>query len=337
MRTIGKLVLLLAVLAVVFPAGADTIDLNCTTPDAPATLEAALAMASPGDTINITGPCPGTAVTITTDDLAIVGVQDAILEGVGPDEPVVEILGARRVSIEGVTVKGGEDGLAAIAGAIVGLSGVVAQGNADDGIAIATTSVALIEDCTAQDNGDDGFLVVLSASALFLGEITSTGNGDDGISVILSASSEFLEAMVTATNNGQIQTFDGFIIGDGIRVTDAASLLVLGSTVEVSGNANDGIALDRSSSFGAFGSAEGDPTSITVTGNGELSGTVGAGGDGIQVTGQSAFSAVGSNVSLTVTGNARRAFNVMDSTLNLFNAVVVCEEIPEENTCPTSS
>ena len=344
MKAIGKLVVLALVMMGSSPVLAQqSLDVNCTAAEGLTTLAAALEMANPGDTINVTGPCPNTAVTITTDDVTIVGVQDAILEGVAPDQDVIDINGARRVTIQGVTVRGGNDGILARRGASVDLTNVVAQGNADDGFTIRTNSFAHLRDCTAQDNGDDGFAVAFTSSATFSGMITSEGNADDGIQIFFSSSAWFTEAMVSSTNNGQSETFgsamfEDFIIGDGLRLTDASNLFIANSTVTIMGNANDGIAIARTSSFLASAPSGAEPVTITIAGNGDLSATVGSGGDAVQATEVSAFSATGSNLTLTIEDNARFAFVVDAATVNLFGAMVNCSERPQmppvDPTCP---
>ena len=79
---------------------------------------------------------------------------------------------------------------------------------------------------------------------------------------------------------------------------------------------------------------------MTIEGNGDLSVTAGSGGDGIQVLGSSAFTASGSNLTLSIQDNASNAFNVGgSSSVNLFRAVVNCSERPQDPpvgpTCPT--
>ena len=343
MKAIGTLLFLALVVMLATPVGAARdLDVDCTARRGLNTLAAAVEKARPGDTINVTGPCANTAVTITTDDLTIVGVENAILEGVSLDEEVIDINGARRVVIEGVTVRSGEDGILVRRGATVDLNNVVAEGNSDDGFAVVANAFARIRDCTAQDNGDDGFVVAFTSSAIISGDITSTGNGSDGISIVFGSSAELIGATVSITNNGLSDTFGSAMVGemftgDGIEITDASMLLVVISTVTITGNADDGIAVDRSSAFTSFANAT--QVVMTIEGNGDLSATVGPGGDGVDVQGASSFSTTGSSLTLNIQDNARRAFNVDDSAVNLSEATVNCSERPQDpladSTCPT--
>lgn len=293
MKAIEKFLFLALVVMVSSPVWAQqNLDVDCTAADGLNTLAAALEMANPGDTINVTGPCPNTAVRITTDDLTIVGVENAILEGASLDQDIIDINGARRVVIQGVTVRGGDDGIIVRRGATVDLNDVVAEGNSDDGFTVVANAFARIRNCTAQDNGDDGFVVAFTSSAIFSGDITSTGNGDGGIAIVFGSSGELIGATVLATNNGLSATFgsdmyEELIVGDGIRVTEASTLLVFISTLTITGNANDGIDVDRSSAFAA--TAFSTPVMLTIEGNGDLSGTVGPGGDGVQVSARHPF------------------------------------------------
>ena len=208
MKTFGKG--LLVTLMVVMPSSVlaqQTLEVNCTADEGLNTLAAAIEMAAPGDTIQVTGPCPNTAVTITKDDLTIVGVENAILEGAAQNRDIIDINGARRVVIEGLTVRGGDDGIIVRRGASADLNDIVSEGNADDGFTVVANAFARIRNGTARDNGDDGFTMAFTANAIMSGDMTSTGNADDGIAVVFGSSAEFVAATVLMTNNGQSATF----------------------------------------------------------------------------------------------------------------------------------
>jgi hypothetical protein len=290
------------------------------------TLADALLKAKPGDTIRITGTCRE-MVTITTDHLTLDGQGGAILDGgggfqpprtVGFNEGVITIDGARGVTIIGLTVQNGPDGIAGKHGASFIVHTVTARGNADDGIGVSQNSTAEIINCTAEDNGDDGFSVSNASSAIFRGTIVSTGNSDDGIKILFGSSGFFAEAMVRVNNNGQSATFgsemfDGFIQGEGIRVIDSSHLNVSGnSTVEARGNADNGISVNRTSTFGTFADPQTGPVTITAEANGQLSAS--GAGDGIQVGEGSFFTVNGTNATLTVRNNVGHGLNVFGNS-----------------------
>ncbi|MDH3604360.1 MAG: right-handed parallel beta-helix repeat-containing protein [Candidatus Tectomicrobia bacterium] len=210
MRMVKTLTFLVVVTLLACPAMAQqTLDVDCSAAEGLNTLAAALEMANSGDTISITGPCPDTKAQVTKDALSIVGAgeEQAVLDGGDQSEPVIMVDGARRVTIQNVKVMNGQQGLLAAKGAAVTVANVMAQGNAEDGFSIDEGATARLSDCTAQDNGDDGFGVLRSSNATFSGTITSRGNGDDGIAVVLNANGTFSGAQVSATNNGQSETF----------------------------------------------------------------------------------------------------------------------------------
>ena len=258
MKSIGILLLLALVEFSDHPVAAQqTLEVDCTAASGLNTLAAALEMANPGDTINVTGPCPNTAVSITIDDLTLVGVENPVLIGEGPPRDVIDVNGARRVIIENFTLRGGDDGVQVRRGATADLNNIVAEGNADDGFTVVANAFARIRNSTAQDNGDDGFAVSFTSNAILSGDTTSTGNANDGFSVVFGSSAEFVAGTFTMTNNGQSATFgsamfEELIIGDGIRITDSSILFVFASTVIITGNANDGIAVGSLVEFFGF-------------------------------------------------------------------------------------
>jgi hypothetical protein len=299
-----------------------TLPVDCSAGE---TLADALLQAKPGDTIRFSGTCEE-MVLITIDRLTLDGQGSAILDGgggfqpprtLGANEGVITIDGARSVTIIGLTVQNGPDGIAGRGGASFTVNTVTARGNADDGIEVRQNSNAEIINCTADDNGDDGFSVTGASSANFRGIISSTGNRNDGISIVFSSSGFFAEATVRAHNNGQSvtfgsDTFDGFIQGDGIRVSDSSQLSVsANSMVEAIGNADDGIAVARTSSFFASGVPESAHVTISAEGNGQLSGSS---GDGVQVGDGSFFSVNGTQATLVVSNNSGRGLNVFGNS-----------------------
>ena len=78
-NVLGKLLILVVIMAVASPAMAETLTVDCTRGE---TLSKAVERAKPGDTIQVTGTCKETVV-ITTDRLTLDGQGSAILDGGG--------------------------------------------------------------------------------------------------------------------------------------------------------------------------------------------------------------------------------------------------------------
>ena len=127
-----------------------TITVNC---DSGKTIGQALQRANPGDTLQITGTCQESLV-ITTDDLTLDGQGTTTIDGGGTT--VMTIDGARRVAIQGLTVRKGVRGILAQGGATITMQSVTAEDNTLSGISVIEKAVAQITDCTAQRNGVDG-------------------------------------------------------------------------------------------------------------------------------------------------------------------------------------
>jgi hypothetical protein len=302
------------------------IVVNCPTNS----LAAALNAANNGDTIKISGTC-SELVTIFKDGLTLDGQGTAVIDGgggftppptlTGFSEGVITIIGARGVVIKGLIVQNGPDGISGNQGASFTVQDVTAQKNADDGIQVSQNSTAQIIDCTAVDNANDGFVAANASNAIFFGTIISTGNADDGIQIASTSSGTITSgATVEVHTNGLSatfgsNTFDGVVTGDGIRVTSSSQLFVSSnSSVEAIGNADNGIAVNRTSTFTAFGAPEIGPVTITSEGNGR---------DGVQVGDVAFFTVGGSQATLVVRNNIARGLNVFGgSRITCGNATV---------------
>ncbi len=339
LRQFPLVIVLTLMLGVARLSLADTVRLNCQDQPSqgPSTLMEALEIAQPGDTIAVRGACPQTQATLTKDDLTLMGsdIEQAVFTGTDTSEPVLTIDGARRIVIQNIVTQGGSTGLLVTQGATATLENVSARDNREYGIRIDRGSTAQLRDCMAQGNGDDGFAVLRNANATLSGSIVSRENGDDGIQFGLGASGTIKEAVISANNNGNSplfgsDMFEGGAIGDGIRLTVSANVIVIGSTIETVGNANDGLAVARASAFTAFAAADSsfaaEPVSISTSENGQ---------DGIDVTGNSLVNTAGSLVTWVLRNNTRRALNLsIDSTFSLPRATILCEESTGQSTCP---
>jgi len=301
------------------------IMVDCRTGDTTA-LGNAIRAAAPGSTLQVTGTC-NEGVTITQDGLTLDGQARASTTIDGNGVTAITIDGARRVTIRNVTAQNGEHGIRAVGGASVTLENVTAQRNSKDGFRIVRNATAQISNCTAQDNGEDGFVINSSAQATFTGTITSTGNAERGIRIAFASSAAILGAMVSASANGNSATFgqatfEGAVVGSGIRVTDSSHLYIEDSVVDLNNNASDGVSVSRSSSFAALAivaaeTADGrdHPVTLNINGNGSA---------GVRVDRASHFLTSGSLATLTVRGNTGAGIHVQENaSVNVHNLTVM--------------
>lgn len=198
-------------------------------------LSDALAEAVPGTTIRISGTCTE-HVTITTDRLVLDGQGHAVLDGrrAFPGQGVITIIGARGVTIIGMTVRRGSDGIQGNRGASFEVIDTLIQSHQDDGVEIDENATARIRDCIIERNRGVGIEVARSSSVVLIGELDINNNGADGLSV-RGASTAFmaLGSSVNSQQNGR----------DGIAI-------ILGSSLELSGSAE--LMSARNGRFGVF-------------------------------------------------------------------------------------
>ena len=240
-------------------------------------------------TILINGTCSENVVINRSDVKVAAAVPGATL--VGPDGAldVIRVTGSR-VTIDGIAVTGGRNGIVAdgAAGLIVqnalvqgtgrtgiayqhGASGIMdnvtVKGNARDGIAVDAASAAIINSLITQ-NTRHGIGVFTNGSARIgldnlnvPGGNTVSANGANGININFGSGA--LIAMNTVTGNGTI-TAPGNP-QNGIGLNSATADLIGGNTI--SGNTGQGINL-RMSSLSVGDTSFGFTSVNTITGNG---------------------------------------------------------------------
>lgn len=251
------------------------------------TIAGALAVADPGDTIQVSGTCNESILLYSPnhDRVILDGQGTAVLDGQG--QTVVTVDGSRGVVIQGFIIKNGLDGVLVEKGASALLDGVTVQGNADDGIQVDENASAVIRDCRVGGNqiGDknqnDGIFVFRSSSATLNGTVTSTGNGDNGINVGNSSSLFSYGATATLQDN----------TGHGLMVNNNSALFLFGkANWTVGPNGGRGISVVGSSHMGTNQSSG----TIQVTGNGSY---------GLHVSESSDAGLSGAAMEITNSGN----------------------------------
>jgi hypothetical protein len=203
---------------------ATTKYVNCDNGD---TITGALQFVQPGFTLIISGTCNEnlflSSLTGQYNGLTIDGQGTATISGPDPTLNVVELTGVSGFTIRGLTITGGNDGIAINTGSIVAIDTVVVQGTGRHGIHFQRGSTdGYVVNSTIQNNPGNG-IVINENSYVRVGFTDGVGasQGDTGPCVI--------------QNNG----------GYGIRIQRGASARVYTNTI--SGNGNNGINIESAS------------------------------------------------------------------------------------------
>jgi hypothetical protein len=227
--------------------------------------------------IAFTGVCAG-PIVIRADGVTLQGVGMAVIDGGGED--AVTIAGASRVSLSGLEVRNGANGIIGVNGAHFSLTAVNVQGNRGFGISVQTASSAVLADVTTSQNGLHGLDVQTGSAVTVIGALTASGNRVFGINVNGSAFT-ISEATVTATGNAlgiQIGTGANAFINDpesvinannnfstGLTIVSGAQMFSFGGTINASGNpivgvsvnSKAGLDLDAASTLNSFDNGDG--------------------------------------------------------------------------------
>ena len=228
--------------------------------------------------VEFTGVCAG-PIVIKAEGVTLQGVGEAVIDGGGAQDAVT-IAGASRVTLNGIEIRNGVNGVTAVNGAHVSLTSLNVHHNLASGISIQTGSSAVLSEVTTAQNGLHGLDVHSGSAATVNGALTATANRVFGVNV--NASSITLsQATVTATGNAlgiQIATNGNAFLGDadsvinansnlatGLTVVSGARLVSFGGTINASGNPGVGVSvnskagldLDAASTLNTSGNGDG--------------------------------------------------------------------------------
>jgi parallel beta-helix repeat protein len=163
-----------------------------------ASLADAIARADRGDTLIIKGVCQG-PITITQDQLTLDGLGSGAIDGDGQD--VVTINTARQVTLRGLDIRQGANGLIANGVAQLTLTHVTSQANAAAGILIQGSSSVTIAESSAQQNGLTGIDIEGSSSVTLTGNIVTSQNGVFGMVIGTASNATLARATVVSAHN----------------------------------------------------------------------------------------------------------------------------------------
>jgi hypothetical protein len=292
LRTFGLSVLMVAGATTIF---ADQPPLDCSKKS----LANAVASAASGEAINFTGICKG-PVVVATDGISLTGVGNAVIDGGGQD--ALKVAGADRVSLTGVEVRNGANGIVGVNGAHIALKSVSVHDNLESGISLQTSSSAILSAVTITHNGVHGLDLETGSAATISGTFTSSQNRVFGINVN-GSSLTFSRATATVSGNAlgiQVATGANAFINDsqtvlnvtnnlavGLTVVSGAHMVSFGGTINASGNpvagvsvnSKGGLDLDAGSQLNTFNNGDGvlmqESSVMTVFNNPQFSGVSG--------------------------------------------------------------
>jgi hypothetical protein len=240
-------------------------------------LAAAVRNADANHTIRFTGVCAG-PIVIRRNGITLKGIGTAAIDGGGSD--AVTVTGASRATLNNIEVRNGLNGIVAVNGAHLQLTGLNVHDNAVFGISLQTASSAVLASVTTTHNGVHGLDVETGSAATVTGALTASFNRVFGINVNGSAIT-FSEATVVASNNAlgiQIATSANAFINDsatvitannnlatGLTVVSGAHMVSFGGTINASGNPVNGVSvnskggldLDAATTLNAFNNGDG--------------------------------------------------------------------------------
>ncbi len=231
--------------------------------------------------------------------------------GGGPDASVDAVaVTASRVTIEGLSITGGRDGIMAIAAGALTIRNSTVSGAGRSGIAFTAGTSAQIVGSTIQGHPRDG-VAVDAASAVILGSLV-TGNGRFGIIVTNGGAARIGVDVVNATSGNTITGNGSY----GLAASLGGSFFAAAN--EVSSNGTDPAAIPGRGGVNVSGG------SATFIGGNTISGNAGAGINatrgGIVTLGDPTFGITTVN---TVSGNGGPGiFGFMGTAIRIQDAVI---------------
>ena len=158
--------------------GGGTADVNCTTGGS-----VSQALATGATQINISGTCVE-SVNVDRDGVTLHGEPGATIRGPDADTNTLNVRG-NRVTIEGLTVTGGRNGITGVGAANLTVRNCNAQSTGRTGIVYTNGSSGTVDGCIVQSNVRDG-IAVDGAQATIINS-TVTNNARNGVLIVNGA------------------------------------------------------------------------------------------------------------------------------------------------------
>jgi hypothetical protein len=245
------------------------------------------ALAAGATQININGMCTE-SVNVDRDGVTLLGGPGATIRGPDADVNTINVRG-NRVTIDGLTVTGGRNGITGLGAANLTVRNCNAQSTGRTGITYVNGSSGTVDGCIVQSNARDGIVVDGAHATIINSTVTNnarngvlivngstarvgltdrlaaagntiTQNGATGVTVAQGSTGTI--AMNTITDNGANPTLPRF----GISVSQSAASITGGNTI--SRNAGQGVFAGTGASVILGDLGVGLPTVNTVSANG---------------------------------------------------------------------
>jgi hypothetical protein len=245
-------------------------------------------------TLLIRGTCSEN-VTIVRDDVTLQGEPGAAVEAADPAQAAIRIDGARRVRIQGLSVRGGTGGIVAFRGATYEVSGpgCLVESQSRFGILTSYGSTGTVDQCTVQHVAGDGVVASNGASLVVTNSKIEKNTGNGAAAVRGSHPRLGQDADGSSVVRPVVIAGNGFT---GVAISESAAGILVGGAVE--NNGSTGVFVGRGSS-GQIGTGSG----------GLVAGTLVQGnrGSGISVEGGNA-----TILASTIHGNRRTGISVFN-------------------------
>jgi hypothetical protein len=250
-------------------------------------------------TILINGSCSEHVVINRSDIKLAAAPAGGTISGPDPAIDTIRVTGSR-VTIDGIIVTGGRNGITADGAAGLIVQNALVQGTGRNGISYAHGASGVVDGCTVVNNARDGVSIDSAAAtvinsqvnqntrmgvgvfnggsanigidnSLVAGGNTISANGANGIHIVFGSTARIAANVITGNGTDTSLAFSG----NGVTILSASADLIGGNTI--SGNAGTGISL-RSGSAN-LGDSNFDMSTVnTITNNGNPTSTGGISG-----------------------------------------------------------
>jgi Right handed beta helix region len=180
--------------------------------------------------VTVRGTCSENIV-IERDDVTLQAhASGGVIEAADAARPVIRVEGARRISIEGLAIRGGQHGVRLMGTAAAALRESVVRGAGQDGVRIEGGSSAIVDNTLVENNGHAG--ISARGAHLTLTRSTIRNNGISGVQAVRGS-----QAVLGGTEGDTAccgNTIEGHPI-DGLTVADNAGAVLWDNIIQNNG------------------------------------------------------------------------------------------------------